>query len=354
LKSLEETVKEARKFTREELGIDIDKSILTVYDDKEWEKFCDINGFESKSYGLYIPKAYKAYVRETPTAVPDTLHELLGHGLFCEHSTIGKEIVNIERSGGDSKKYFGSSRSEENPFGICDKRIDDYEGFAMWLEEIICDATARKDEWRYKKDRTKPERIALQEHFQFAERNLTRFGLMTQMGFPKKYDDIKILEVLKKFYGDKFSEVSLILTYGSKKPSSDIDVFVVSDRPTAAYYNGWLDIYQINKEEFENSLGMLDISVTDALFTGKTIYGDNSKVGRLKKIICSMNVSEAAIAHNNTMSETQLTKPAKNEREIKMGKNYSKTYELNAKLLSQGIKALTMRNLQNDYGFVKL
>jgi len=85
--------------------------------------------------------------------------------------------------------------------------------------------------------------------------------------FPKYYDKKTLDGMLRKILGEKYGGVKLAVSYGSRRPYSDIDILIVSDKIEPAF-NWWLDLAVIPEAEFKRLLGLLDISVTDPLFSG--------------------------------------------------------------------------------------
>jgi hypothetical protein len=178
---------------------------------------------------------------------------------------------------------------------------------------------------------------------------------MSQMGFPKIYDSKKVVDVIKKFYGQNFEDIEMILLYGSKKPFSDIDLFIVSKNDGKSYSNGWLDIYEVNTGEFVEGIERLDISVTDPVMTGTLIYGNPKTYSRIKEMTINMPISQKSIMHNKHMASAQLALSERTtDQEIKLiGKNYNRSYLFNSISLSQGIKLLTLENIEKEYGKYK-
>jgi predicted nucleotidyltransferase len=174
------------------------------------------------------------------------------------------------------------------------------------------------------------------------------------MGFPKYQDSNKIIDIIKKFYDTEFQNIELVISYGSKKPYSDIDLFIVSNNPSRNYFNGWLDIYELNIKDFECLKNNLDISVTDPIFTGIQIYGV-LPLEEYQRSILNHEITAESIAHNNLRSKQQkeLINKTTDARLIKLATGYSNTYDFNAKELSLGNKLLTLKELENKYGRVR-
>jgi len=347
MSNLTNLINDANAFVGSEFNLDLSKSSLKYYSASQWDKFCNLNDFDRNNSGLYVPKSYSAYVRPSLTLVSDVFHELYGHGLFCEHSILGKELVN----NADSKDFLYSKNSS---FGLTNMNILDYEGFAMWMESTLCKETNNDKVWAKKRNIMSEDNVRLLEYFQSCEDKLSRYGFMCQMGFPKYQDKNNIVDVVRKFYGQEFSSIEMILSYGSKKPYSDIDLFIVSNNPSRNYFNGWLDIYELNVKDFEYLSNHLDISVTDPIFSGAQIYG--AKLEEYQRNILNLPITPEAVAHNALRSSQQreALKNITDNRLIKIATGYEKTYELNAKELSQGQKLLTLQKISKQYQYIRV
>lgn len=343
---INELLYDANDFVKSEFGLDLSKSVLKYYSTSDWDNFCDLNGFDKTASGLYVPKSYTAYVKPSSFIESNVFHEFYGHGLFCEYSILGKEVVKSE-----SKDFL---YSKTNPyFGLTNMNILDYEGFAMWMESILCKETDNEKIWNKKRDIMSNDNVKLLEYFQSCEDKLSRYGFMAQMGFPKQHDVEKIVDVIKRLYAIEFSNIESIISYGSKKPYSDMDLFIVSNNPTRTYFNGWLDIYELNTKDFEYLKNHLDISVTDPIFTGTKIYGNDIEL--YQRSILNQSITKEAIEHNTLRSTQQFEaiKTLTDPRLIKNSSSYAKTYELNAKELSQGRKILTLKDLEKKYTYTR-
>ena len=344
-------LEEASSFVKSEFNLELQQSQLKIYSSDSWQEFCTVNGFDVNSEGLYVPSSYSAYVRtDSPFFISDVFHELFGHGLFVEYSKIGKKLVEIIQQGEDEKPFlFDEIDPKKQPLGLCRTNISNYEGFAVWLESLLCEETDNSKVWQLKKDRLPDDFISLFEFFKDAEQKLTRFGFISQLGFPKFYDGNKVLDVIKKLYGSAFYNIDFIVLYGSQKPESDIDLFVVSTNKSRNYFNGWLDIYELNREEFYHALRHFDIGVTDPLFSGKLIYGDLNSFERTKQQIQAQPITQESINYNIGEAEKQrqfLQYFSENDKRRQEHMSYSYSFSKNAEQLKRGNKPLTLANLQ--------
>ncbi len=351
--SLDSLLLDASSFVKSEFNLQLHQSQFKPYSPENWREFCEVNGFDANSEGLYVPVSYSAYVRiDSPVFVSNVFHEFFGHGLFCEHSQIGKRLVNIIQNGENEKSFlYDEINPQEQLLGLCKTNISNYEGFAVWLEALLCEETGNQKVWNLKRNRLPGDFISLFEFFQDAEQRFTRFGFMSQLGFPKFYDDNKLLEVVRRLYGSAFGNVDFIILYGSQKSESDIDLFIVSTNPSRNYFNGWLDIYELNREEFNRLSVKLDISVTDPLFTGRLIYGDENSFEQLKQQIRNQPITQDAINHNIAKAEEQrqYLLQFKDQKQREDCLSYIKSFSQNAEQLSLGNKLLTLKNLRQPY-----
>lgn len=360
--TLDSLLANASDFISSEFSLQIQESQLKIYSPENWEKFYKANknsilGFQEGDEGLYVPLSYSAYVRsDSPVLVSNIFHELHGHGLFCEHSGIGRELVEIAANKKETGKFlYGKVDSKEQLFGLTKQNIDNYEGFSLWLEALLCKETGNTLVWDAKKGRLPRNSLSLLEYFQDAEKKLTRFGFMSQLGFPKYYNNKKIVSTLKHLYGNNFNNIDFIVLYGSQKPERDIDLFIVSNNQSNNLFNGWLDIYELNKEEFQKLTKNLDISVTDPLFGGSLIYGNISNFEQMKNKIKNKPIAQETINHNIKQAKKQeeyLGSFEKNSREEKSCKKYIQTYKINAQGLSNGEKLLTLDNIRKSFNLI--
>ncbi|MCX6710550.1 MAG: hypothetical protein NTZ02_00490, partial [Candidatus Woesearchaeota archaeon] len=197
--TLDSLLSDASSFVKSEFNLELQKSQLKIYSQANWREFCSTNGFDVNSEGLYVPTSYSAYLQnESPVVISNTFHELYGHGLFCEHSQIGKKLVKIIQSPSNEKGFLYEEINPKKSYaGFCKTNIGNYEGFALWLEALLCKETGTSNIWQMKKDRLPKDYVSLFEFFQDKEQKFSRFGFMSQLGFPKFYDDKKILDSIK-------------------------------------------------------------------------------------------------------------------------------------------------------------
>ncbi len=353
--SLDSIIVDASDFISSEFNLKNSKSQLKVYSREDWEKFYRINkdsiiGLKREDEGLYTPIDYSAHIRtDTSLLISNIFHEFFGHGLFCEHSQIGKKLTDIIQKNQDANQFlYEEVNPNIQPSGLTRYNIHNHEGFAMWLESLLCEETGNNHVWESKKQMLNPNYLSLFEFFKDVEQKFTRFGFMSQLGFPKYYDNEKLINTLKKLYNGSFKDIDFILLYGSQKPESDIDLFIVSEDKSQNLFNGWLDIFQLSRVEFESWIDNLDISVTDPLFSGKLIHGDTNYYENSKQEVIQKPINEKQINHNLARAKKgleYLSTPTYNSREEKIFLSYLKSYTLTAEELRKGNKVLTLQKI---------
>ena len=83
MSSLGSLLLEASSFISSEFNLQIQQSKLKPYSSKNWQQFCQVNGFEESAGGLYVPQSLSAYVNTaSPFLTPNIFHEYFGHGFF--------------------------------------------------------------------------------------------------------------------------------------------------------------------------------------------------------------------------------------------------------------------------------
>lgn len=346
--SLSALLDEASTFLASEFKLNLKKSKLKLYSPENWQRFCQVNSFDADKDGLYVPKSYSAYVRtDSHFLISNLFHEYYGHGLFCEHSNIGKNLGEISHESADSFLY-NTINIQTQPLGLARQNIGNYEGFAIWLEALLCEETGNKNVWETKKERLPKYYISLFEHFRDAEQKLTRFGFMAQLGFPKYYSDKTLLQTVRAIYSNHFDNIELILLYGSQKPESDIDLVVVTNDKSQNWDNGWLDVCQINKQEFDSRIRLFDIEATIGLFIGHPIYDHGDLFNTYRRTILNQSITPEAIEHNQAMAELQKSYEhyfKDDPKKLKSSQGYVRSYLAVAEGLRHGRKLLTFDDI---------
>jgi len=324
----------------------IEKSVLKQYDAKSWQKFCrqlELNDAE----GAYLLCDYSAHLlAETKYFHQNLYHEYFGHGLFVEHSLIGKKLKNLETRAIIETESFDSDKDYacQELSGYFNNYQEFFEGFALWIEYYLSRFNHELETFNDKFSRLNRKKQLLLEKFRLYEEKYNDYSLVYSCALPKHYNP-EILETILHNIFEKNS-IKFALVYGSRKPYSDIDIFMVSNNKPL--FLGWLDVYSVDNEHFTYLTNMLDIYVTEALFTGTFITGDRNYYNKVKAKILDLNITTEQINFNLKQSKLAGISASKHLYGSKLYNQYLSykiSYLVNAKLLSQNRKALTLKNL---------
>jgi len=353
-----------------------------LYDDEKWQSLITAGKLPNGTEGFYLPRTNVAYLASmSPFLVLNLYHEFHGHGLFFEKSLLGREMAEKDRKlaemekeiiGLDSlsdgilkldnkhplfPKYLEVRRNLE---GINSHSYKVVEGFAVWMEHFLS-KKFNKEGLFFEKQREMKKRF--KEKYKISEEGFRKFmkfendmgkhWLMYQLGFPKKYTDEILVELLERYYKNRFGNIVFALLY-DEKPDSDIDLFVVSNDRSHSYYNGWLDIFHLQIDEFIKRTGLFDIGVTDPLFTGRVVFGDSAIVEGFKRKVLDAEITQDAINYNIKRARERkeiAKKYGHRTREHENTSVCSHTYLMNAKELKKGKKLLIQADLRQKYGF---
>lgn len=148
-----------------EIGVIPQSSTCSLHGRESWQRLSEESGVPNGCLGVYFPRNLSANVLEESEYLPiNILHEYFGHGLFCEHSEIGKKLVLLEKELEGIEHKIRASDSEGSPHIIVrsgkpffeeytKKRAETisfmqqtykfYEGFALWMEHYLAGAIGK-------------------------------------------------------------------------------------------------------------------------------------------------------------------------------------------------------------------
>lgn len=190
-----------------ELGFFHQKSRYRIYEALEWEEFLrKISSNQNKRLGVYLPRTLSAHLKkDTEFLLLTFIHEFFGHGIFCEHSKIGRRIVSYEAElAGIEKQIFGVDElvldthfelEPSNPYyaqyrllreefrRFCDEHHDTYEGFGYWMEQYLAQKLGQNALFQQKKIGTPiPYLVIVQQFNDLVIRNGKK-ALLEQLEF---------------------------------------------------------------------------------------------------------------------------------------------------------------------------
>lgn len=335
-------------------------SSIALYDRQGWQNFCSRMELNAAQEGAYIPRDCSAHLlQDSEFILQNLFHEYFGHGLYTEHSLAGRQIQSIEQKLRDDESEEGINSPEQlfdfrQNSRLCTalaeigrQILPQYEGFAIWMEWYLSAATGNMDGFERKFKRLSPEEQAICKRFMDYSREYGEHALMFSTGLPKYYNGDILTDILQRIFQDDFGSIRFAMVYGSRKPYSDIDIFMVSDNVPCTHF-GWLDIYSVSSRVFEDLITKLDISLSEPLFTGQIICGDEKAVEQTKAKILSSPITPEAITFHRQHAETAKALAMQYDSdtmEHQTAMRYNRSYLANAKELEQGRKPLTLGKL---------
>ena len=353
----------SNQFYQELLGYKPKKTSLYKIPEFQWDSFVRKRALNSNSSGIYLPRNQTAIIKLNGKLTPLSLfHEYFGHGLYCEQSLQGRELVSLERrllkeeKQKFQKRQFSSEeirqfRQQNQTFQkLCNflkEKLSAYEIFAIFTEFLLSREFNLRNDFERKYDSlAKQDKEAIANIISFNQQygDLATFY---NFGLSRITNPQIVNRLLKELYKDKIRDARFALLYGSRKEFSDIDVFAVSNNLQETD-SLWLDVRVYSISEFEERIKMFDVAVTDPIFTGELLFGDEEYLKQKRGQLQEQLISDLAIKHNLKQSKKQKDLAFKfpiNSRENIHGLDYSLTYSANALALSKGQRVFTKKDL---------
>ncbi len=348
------------KFYEDFLGYSIKKTTLNPIEENNWNSFCKDSGYNINSSGIYLPRNQTAIVREGD--ILSLFHEYFGHGLYCEYSKPGQELVNLEKKLLEQEKQEFQGRQftlneiqqfRKNNYNFQEliefrkKNLIQYESFAIWTEYFLSKEFNFKNLFNEEYRSLDKEGLDLISSFVNFSRNYGDLATFYAFDMKRVQDERRLLRLSKDVFKSKFDRARLILHFGSGKPFSDIDLFIASNEITSIHSN-WLDIRAYNLNEIDEKIKLLEPKITFPVSEGKFISGDKYYWRNLKEKILNQEITEEAIKYNLDKSIYHQRRSFDNLIGAYLqNKNLrsSKIYLSNALAMKQGYKALKFREL---------
>jgi len=358
--ALSDYIEISNSFYHNLLGYKLEKTSLEQIPNSQWNEFIQTKGLDPKSLSVYLPRNQTAMIKgENPL---NLFHEYFGHGLYCEQSLKGRKLVDLEmellkeeREFFNERKFtkedLNNFRKENKTFQklikFQEQNLLQYEFFAIWTEYLLSKKfnLRRNFEKRYdsleKKDRETVDSII---NFSETYGDLASFYAF---GLKKIQDQKRLLRLAQDIFGRKLERTRLILHFGSGKPFSDIDFFVVSsDIPST--YDPWLDVRAYKHQDMTEGIKVLNPMIIDPIIVGRLVFGDENYLRGLKRKILAQPITEEAIRFNLKEYETERRR-SKDESlgNHLQNKNLrsAKTFLTNSIALKNGNKILTSKDL---------
>lgn len=350
----------SNSFYQNLLGYKPEQTSLQQIPELQWNEFAIQKGLNPNLLGIYLPRNQTAIIHGgTPLSL---FHEYFGHGLYCEQSLEGRKLVELEKkllkeekqefssrkfTLKDLKKFRQKNLTFKGLENFRQENLGSYELFAVWTEYLLSREFDLKENFERKYDALqKNDKEIVNSVINFSE----QYGdLATFYAFDmeKIQDKKRLLKLSQDIFKDKLDGTRLILHFGSGKPFSDIDLFVVSnDIPST--YDPWLDVRAYTLNDMENNIKFLNPMVTDPLMVGKLIIGDKDYLNNLRKQIVAQPITKDAVNFNLREYEVELRRAKDNSLgKYLQDKNLisAKIFLTNALALKKGNKVLTSDNL---------
>jgi len=340
-----QTLQSKLDMAAEELGLPLDESDLYFHEPAEWNSMIKNGLLSPNARGVYLPRQKEAHVRRQENVLEIAAHEYVGHGTFFEHSKVGQDIARLARQltmpdkPSETVSYLKTNRKHKQRLRTQRNLI---EGYALWTEQrtlhYLNETALAQKRWDKYNAAEKRELNFLWN----IERKTGVLGVKATMGLPKEYDESDIEKMVSERNG---KEPALCLLYGSQKPYSDIDLFIVSD-DISSRPNNWLDIYAVTKQSFQDNIEALSLETTDAVITGSYVSGNRSLLRNAQDEIQQKHPTRyhARFNYERSIRQQRVWEKTREPR----AKSYAESYRQNAQALRNGEKPLTYDRLQSQ------
>ncbi len=347
------------------LGFSPRRTKLDELTRKQWNETCSEKNLNSNASGAFTSRDLVARVNVESSDFPlNFFHEYFGHGLFYEYAREGRYLEKAEKRllKDEVKNFRGSSFSPEelgefrkqNPnFKILERMkkadINFYELFAIWTEKYLASKYGLEDKFEKKYADLPKEAKDILNQMETVRKEKGDLTLFYECGFPRYSTQERVKSLLKEALGEQFEKAKLVMLYGSRKPYSDVDIFLVGDSVNVEPRH-YLDIQDYGQKEFEFMVSNFDVAATDAIMSGEFISGDRAYLETIRDRLENGKISKSAIYYNMMRSRQQRiwsdTYP-KSSKESSKGGCYAQTYLRNALSLYQGKRLFTKKALAN-------
>lgn len=359
-------IEDSNSFYQELLGYKPEKTSLHCVSEDQWNSFADQRGLNLNSSGIYLPRNQMAIVRdENPLSL---FHEYFGHGLYCEQSLAGMKLVDLERRLLEEEKnefegkeftldelieFRQNNPTAQNLEKFRQENLGRYELFAVWTEYLLSGKHSLEDGFGIKYDSLPDgDREVVDSVINFSK-SYGDLATMYAFGLARVQDRKRLLNLSNDIYGKKLDRTRLITHFGSGKPFSDIDLFVVSN-DIISTYDPWLDVRVYKLEDIERNIRLLNPMVTDPIMVGNFVFGGEEYMEGLKQKIVEHPITEDAIRFSLDEYGIEMRRA----RDSSLGRHLqsknlrsAKIFLTNALALKNGNKILSSKGLV-DYSHI--
>jgi hypothetical protein len=362
----EELLENISSFYADYLGYKPKNTDLINVEESGWENFTQQRGLNPESSGVYLPRNQTAVIKDgNPLSL---FHEYFGHGLYCEQSLAGRQLVDLERrlleeerlefenrkfTLEDLRRFRQQTPTFQELNELRQKDLSLYEGFAVWSEYFLSGKFGHERDFERKYDGlSESDQKGLQEIVNFSKQ-LGPLATFYAFGMARRTTPERARMLLEEIYGKKALEDSkLILLTGSRGHFSDIDLFA-SSNSIKPEVNEWLDLVVFREDDFEKRVHLFEVQVTHPIMAGELVFGDSNYLKKLKTQLMEQPITREAIKHNLDFSKEQrrfgVEGFPKEKRRISEG--YALSAQLLANALEEGKRLLTLDSLGFSYKF---
>lgn len=357
LRNLLET---SNSFYQDLLGYKLEQTSLQEVSKSKLKKFAEQRELDVNSFGIYLPRNQTAIIQEGNLL--SLFHEYFGHGLYCEQSLTGKELVDLERRLlKEEKEFFNEKkfikedldnfRKENETFkyliNFKENNLGIYERFAIFTEYFLSKNFSLENLFEEKYGKLNGNSGKYINDIISFNNGFGDLATFYAFGLSKVQDQKRLLRLAHDIFGRKLERTRLVLHFGSGKPFNDIDLFVVSsDIPST--YDPWLDVRAYKHQDITVGIKVLNPMITDPIIVGRLVFGDEDYLKELRRKTLVQPITEEAIRFNLREYETEKRR-SKDESlgEYLQDKNLrsAKTFLTNALALKNGDKILTVKEL---------
>lgn len=357
LRNLLET---SNSFYQDLLGYKPEQTSLQEVSKSKLKKFAEQRELDVNSFGIYLPRNQTAIIQEGNLL--SLFHEYFGHGLYCEQSLTGRELVDLERRLlKEEKEFFNEKkfikedldnfRKENETFkyliNFKENNLGIYEGFAIFTEYFLSKNFGLKNLFEEKYENLNGNFGKYVNDMISFNNGFGDLATFFAFGLSKVQDQKRLLRLAQDIFGRKLERTRLVLHFGSGNPFSDIDLFIVSS-DISSTYDPWLDVRAYKYQDMTGGIKVLNPMITDPIVVGRLVFGDEGYLEELRRKILVQPITEEAIRFNLREYETEK-KRSKDESlgEYLQDKNLrsAKTFLTNSFALKNGHKLLTVKEL---------
>ncbi|MEX0920905.1 MAG: hypothetical protein WDZ62_01450 [Candidatus Pacearchaeota archaeon] len=357
--ALQEYLDASNLFYQDLLGYKPEETSLEKVHELQWERFAIQKGLNPHSSGIYLPRNQTAVIRGENLLT--LFHEYFGHGLYCEQNLTGRKLVDLEKKLLEEEKRefqnrkftlkdlnaFRKDSSTSQKLGeFREKNLGSYELFASWTEYLVSKKFGLENEFeeRYNNFVEKDKKV-FDSIINLSE-NYGDLATFYAQGLARKTNPKRTKSLLKDMIKN-LDSVKLGVLFGSKKPFSDIDVYLVSDKIEPSK-SDWIDVRVHDSKRFEEGIKNFDLRVMDPLFSGELIFGEEDYFKEQKQKLQEQPITEESIKYNLKKSRDYGNQPPEyfeSFDRVNDPSSYTKTYLANALALKEGLKLFTKKDL---------